>query len=278
MAAKKGKIRTIPPQKKGQKPITFHEGGLHESLGVPKSQKIPPSKMKAALAGNYGPKAAAQARFKKNVLKGRAAQGGAYEKYRPQGGGTPPILRGNEAKPRLMSPYEQAQYEADQAAWAARTAAMQQQMQTPVAPSTATAPGTMPGTQRIRLLQIAAAGFKPGATGAQRVRALQAMAALKGAPIPVGWALAKGGKVVKAKGAGGAVAQPVNPPVGNPPRAKLRNIPRTVKAAGFAKQAKMAKARQEKAAKALAANPAKVTQSFPGRMAKGGKVAKGRKR
>jgi hypothetical protein len=50
---------------------------------VPKDQKIPASKFKAALAGKYGPKAAAQARFKKNVLKGRAAQGATVNGWRP---------------------------------------------------------------------------------------------------------------------------------------------------------------------------------------------------
>lgn len=69
MATKK-KIVTI--HKKGKKPIKFRSGGLHESLHVPKGQKIPASKMRAALAGKYGPKAKKQAQFAKNVLaKGR---------------------------------------------------------------------------------------------------------------------------------------------------------------------------------------------------------------
>lgn len=73
--------RKIPPQKKGQKPITFKEGGLHKSLGVPQGKKIPASKMQAALGGAYGAKAKKQAQFAKNVLTGpkpkaRMAQGG----------------------------------------------------------------------------------------------------------------------------------------------------------------------------------------------------------
>lgn len=63
--------KTIHPKKKGQKPITFHEGGLHQSLGVPEGQKIPEGKMNAALSGKEGPLAEKEARFKKNVLTGR---------------------------------------------------------------------------------------------------------------------------------------------------------------------------------------------------------------
>ncbi len=54
--------------KAGEKPITFEKGGLHRSLNVPSSEKIPSSKFRAALAGTYGKKAASQARFAKNVL------------------------------------------------------------------------------------------------------------------------------------------------------------------------------------------------------------------
>jgi hypothetical protein len=62
--------RTIKPTKKGQKPITFQEGGLHRSTGTPPSKKIPAKKMSKAAAGGYGPKAKKQAQFAKNVLTG----------------------------------------------------------------------------------------------------------------------------------------------------------------------------------------------------------------
>ena len=64
MAPKKKVIKG----KAGQKPISFQPGGLHKSLGVPAGQPIPAAKMASALGGNEGPKAAAQARFAKNVL------------------------------------------------------------------------------------------------------------------------------------------------------------------------------------------------------------------
>jgi hypothetical protein len=64
------KIVTMKPTHKGQAPIKFHEGGLHESLGVPMGEKIPRWKIMAALAGKYGPKAKKQAQMMKNVLTG----------------------------------------------------------------------------------------------------------------------------------------------------------------------------------------------------------------
>ena len=66
MAAAKPKKTTMKAA--GKKPITFAKGGLHQSLGTPKDKPIPPGKMADALAGKAGPKAAAQARFAKNVL------------------------------------------------------------------------------------------------------------------------------------------------------------------------------------------------------------------
>ena len=44
-------------------------GQLHKDLGVPQGQKIPQSKITAALAGRYGAKTAQRARFAK-TLKG----------------------------------------------------------------------------------------------------------------------------------------------------------------------------------------------------------------
>ena len=67
--------KTIPA-KGGNGPISFQPGGLHKSLGVPEGQNIPAAKMAAALAGKKGPKAAAQARFAKNVLKGGSKKKG----------------------------------------------------------------------------------------------------------------------------------------------------------------------------------------------------------
>lgn len=52
----------------GKKPISFQPGGLHASLSVPAGKPIPAGKMRAALNGRAGPKAAAQARFAVNVL------------------------------------------------------------------------------------------------------------------------------------------------------------------------------------------------------------------
>jgi hypothetical protein len=54
---------------KGQKPVTFNKGGLHQSLGVPQGQTIPSSKMQAALSGSYGGKAQKQANFAQGMLK-----------------------------------------------------------------------------------------------------------------------------------------------------------------------------------------------------------------
>jgi hypothetical protein len=47
--------------------ISFHKGGLHESLGVAKGQPIPPAKMKAALAGKHGSKAKRQAELARTL-------------------------------------------------------------------------------------------------------------------------------------------------------------------------------------------------------------------
>lgn len=75
----KAKTTTIKGGK-GQKPVTFAKGGLHRSTNTPQGQKIPPSKMAAAKAGSYGPKAVKQANFATGMLAaGRrtAAKGGS---------------------------------------------------------------------------------------------------------------------------------------------------------------------------------------------------------
>ena len=53
---------------------SLNPGGLHRSLGIPEGQKIPASKMKGALAGDYGPKAKKQAQTAK-TLEGPKVQG-----------------------------------------------------------------------------------------------------------------------------------------------------------------------------------------------------------
>jgi len=59
-------------RKKGRKPVTFSEGGLHRSTNTPAGEKIPESKVRAAAAGRYGPKAKKQATFAQGMLrKGR---------------------------------------------------------------------------------------------------------------------------------------------------------------------------------------------------------------
>ena len=55
--------------KDGHKAIHFKKGALHSELGVPQGQKIPSSKMSAALHGSDGPLAKKRALFAKDVLK-----------------------------------------------------------------------------------------------------------------------------------------------------------------------------------------------------------------
>ena len=64
------KLKVLKKTEPGQKTIKFHEGGLHESTGTPSGEKIPKSKVEAALHGKYGKKAKKQAQFAKNVLTG----------------------------------------------------------------------------------------------------------------------------------------------------------------------------------------------------------------
>ena len=61
----------------GKPPIKFQPGGLHQSTGTPAGQPIPAAKMQAALNGKLGPRAAAQARFAKNVLGVKTGAKGA---------------------------------------------------------------------------------------------------------------------------------------------------------------------------------------------------------
>lgn len=66
MAAKKKTVTM--PAKSGQPAVTFQKGGLHKSLGVPMGQNIPASKMAAAKAGKFGPKAQKQANMATGML------------------------------------------------------------------------------------------------------------------------------------------------------------------------------------------------------------------
>ncbi len=52
------------------KPLHFKKGALHEQLGVKQSDKIPASKMRAALNGSFGALARKRADFARNVLTG----------------------------------------------------------------------------------------------------------------------------------------------------------------------------------------------------------------
>lgn len=56
--------------KDGHKAIHFKPGALHAQLGIAQGEKIPASKMSAALSGKDGALAAKRARFAKNVLTG----------------------------------------------------------------------------------------------------------------------------------------------------------------------------------------------------------------
>ncbi len=56
-------------KKKGQKPITFKEDGLHASTGTNPKAKISASKHEEAKEGKLGPKAKKQEEFYENVLK-----------------------------------------------------------------------------------------------------------------------------------------------------------------------------------------------------------------
>ncbi len=68
--AKKGtRSRTVTIKAKGKEPVRFRKGGLHRSLGVKEGERIPAEKMRAALAGRYGPKAKKQAQMAVGMLK-----------------------------------------------------------------------------------------------------------------------------------------------------------------------------------------------------------------
>jgi hypothetical protein len=67
----KAKKVTIKPKKKGQKPITFKQGGMHKTLGIKKGNKISAKTHQKAASGKLGKKAKKQELFRRNVLKGK---------------------------------------------------------------------------------------------------------------------------------------------------------------------------------------------------------------
>lgn len=64
-----GGTQVIKPQKKGQKPVAFKKGGLHETTHTPQGEKIPESKIQAALRGEYGKRGKKQAVMATGLLK-----------------------------------------------------------------------------------------------------------------------------------------------------------------------------------------------------------------
>ncbi len=68
------KERTIKPEKAGQKPISFKEGGLHSSTGTKSGKKISAKKHAEAKSGKLGKRAEKQELFYENVLKGRGGR------------------------------------------------------------------------------------------------------------------------------------------------------------------------------------------------------------
>ena len=64
------KIKVLKKTSPDQKTIKFKEGGLHATTGTPQGEKIPISKVNAALNGKYEKKGVKQAMFMKNVLTG----------------------------------------------------------------------------------------------------------------------------------------------------------------------------------------------------------------
>ncbi len=75
---------TMHPKKKGQKPVTFNKGGLHETTNTPAGEKIPVEKIRAALAGRYGPKGKKQAVMAQGMLKkGRKTAAKNRKKAKP---------------------------------------------------------------------------------------------------------------------------------------------------------------------------------------------------
>ena len=75
------KTVTMKPKKAGQKPISFKQGGLHQSLGLKPGTKMTAAQHQRAASGAAGPLAQKQERFFENVLNHHAhkvANGGNH--------------------------------------------------------------------------------------------------------------------------------------------------------------------------------------------------------
>ena len=62
---------TLKKTNPSQHTIHFKKGGLHQTLGISQSEKIPSNLMEAAIEGRKGAKAKKEAMFAKNVLTGK---------------------------------------------------------------------------------------------------------------------------------------------------------------------------------------------------------------
>lgn len=71
----KKKMGVVKPEKKGEKKITFKEGGEHASTGTPKGEKIPAKVEAKARSGKMGVKAEREEIFRENVLTGGKKRG-----------------------------------------------------------------------------------------------------------------------------------------------------------------------------------------------------------
>lgn len=62
------KTRTIKPMAKGQRPITYRPGGLHQSTGTPAGKPIPAAKRRQARSGALGPVAQKRELMNENIF------------------------------------------------------------------------------------------------------------------------------------------------------------------------------------------------------------------
>lgn len=93
------KIVTI--RKRGQKPIKFKGGALHQQLGVPEGEPIPEAKKNDALAGKYGPLAKKRANF---AFRGALKKGRRTAAKRKGKGGASASSPAPQSKPAASKP------------------------------------------------------------------------------------------------------------------------------------------------------------------------------